>query len=1238
MRLYWLLLLLLIAPSAWADPGVEWARFTQEQAPALQARATSANTRSAAAKTYFDGRVQLVEAFPSYSGAPLDSPAWIKGKLDALDAAGAARSAERSAVRPELAAPWQDTTRQRSLEAALDAEDLADGLERRLLLGLQRLLEDHPPLKREALAPLRDTLQKRIDADDVINGADAASPEAAAARADALLAAEELQRLEVLVRGIQHAATASVPSPSPDADIARLAAPETSELALLRLALLRPFLAADAQQALDEATRRLAVERELPALQAALTAERSELTALTIKGVDAADLPPVAALEAELAALEKQIELARKRAAKNAAALDAAGDVRRLRSAIALERLLVKQERATLELQAAEDAGRLAQEKSAETRQEAERSREAGDDPRAKALTSLLDLLANTQSRTGELTRRQGIVSEEQSGRLDALKVELSTIETAISDAEALSNPLEARQRQNGLDAAYRELRQYLDELRKDAREADVASKSASAAVAELASRRKADSERLKNLLTILGDGPIGERQRDPLEISAEWTQESDNQMALTDAIAAEARTYRDEVVHLLAEARVLRRTLKREVSADELDTDRARLLGDIRQELALLGPNIATQAQDRLASLRHLPSRLLDLSWLRGVLFGSLWLVGVGLVWSWARRRAREVVHWALDRWAARASTPYRRSELTAVENPGIAAVIAAIDLGLGYALYNPVRESFAELGLVLLIYLQFATYRLLMNLFELAVARHPSIRPALLTLTEEPRAKAHRTVKVLALWGIVRQFVDFLTLEVLETDAINGLLLMVFRWLLIAISGWLLHIWEPDIRAALSRRPVTNRVTAFLVEPPKYPFERVPRALVGTVLLMAETAWNLVDVRAADRSGLGRLINWVNRRRLRREGTVAAAPPISSRLRHQLTVDDCPDEWFVTRAQADERFTEAIDGWMRERRAGRVVVIGDHGDGKGCWLDRRCAGLEAVGWSLTRARADHRITTRDELAGWMAGLLEVTLPADADPIEALMEALMDAPGRVWVLEGLEMAFLRTVGGFQAIRALFQIVQQCSEHHFWMLSVHGPAWRYLSKLPALFDTRFFRAQIALEPLREAQLRELIDRRMGSVDVEVSFSSMERGSQQADLKVERERAERTYFRMLSEASQGNAAVALELWADSLTPGATPEVVLAQVPESKVNLDALSDVDLFVLTAVRIQAELDEAELSSVINLGPEQIRATVRSLMDRGLLEVSRRRRARIPTLCLPGITRLLIRRHFLQR
>lgn len=873
-----------------------------------------------------------------------------------------------------------------------------------------------------------------------------------------------------------------------------------------------------------------------------------------------------------------------------------------------------------------------------ETRAEAEAARQEADG-RGELRSELLEILAGAQTRTAELTEAQEITRAARDKTISDVESALQTISDDVTDARAMTSALDATKRKNKLDKAYRDLRRELSSLRGAASDADEALREADAAADELPEVLAAERARIREIQEVLGD-QTPEGARSPEAIAEAWEEERQRQDALLAGGVGDARIYRDAIVHLLQRARLMRRALRPEVSLEELDEDRARLLEVLQQELALLGPSLATVVRDRVEWVRLLPKRMFKLSWLSGALLGSVWILVVALVWSYARRRSAGAVRWVLDRWADRAGTPYRRAELQAVEAPAVPTVVALIDLGLGYAFYGPVREDFAELGLVLLVYLQFATYRLLMNLFDLLVAQYPSLRPALLTLHEEPRGHARRTVKVLALWSIASQFTSYLTLEILNTDALNDLADILFRWGFVVIAAWLLYLWEPDIRAALARRVSESRLNAFLSEPPKYAVERAPRALVGGALLLGRALFNLVDVRATDRSGLGRLLNYINRRRLSTSEQSASGPPIPLTLQIHLTKDECPDEWFVYRTAADEAFANALAGWMAERRAGRVVLIGDRGDGKGCWLDRRCAGLEPVGWQVSRHRVERRLISEQDMVRWLGQRVVQAghgggVPAD---VGALIEALMELPGRIWVIQDLERTFLRAVGGFQAIRTLFHVIQQCSEHHFWVLGVHRPAWRYLSRLSVLFDTHFFRAEIDLEPLREAQLRELISRRMSDSGVRVDYSRLERpGLAGGDPEAERDRAERTYFRLLSEASQGNAAVALRYWADCLTPGDVEGEVEVQVPGFNNELKGLSDVDLFVLTAVRVQEELTEDELSRVINLAPAVIRAAVRSLADRQLLEGRPGGNVGIPTRQIPGVTRLLRRRHFLQ-
>lgn len=1231
-----LLLLLLTTPSQAADPGVEWARVVQEQIPAWRARRDGALARAEAATAYFEGRRALAEAFPELDGAPLDSPAWLSGRLDQLDAAGAARAAERYAVLPELQGGWQEAQRRQALEAALDAEDRADGLERRLILGLRQLIEDHPELRREALGPILEPLRARVAAADALG--DEAGPEAlAAARADALGAGEDLQRFESLLAGIRRAATTRAPAPDFRPDLGRLQDSATGPYALRRLELLRPFLGPSDGATLDGALAEFIEGERLPQLREALAAARAELEQLGTSS-EGGEQEPVEVLEATSAAQSQRVERARRRAAAAISAGGELGALRRQQAALELELAQVRLAIAQMKLARALDSSRRALEAAEETRAEAAAARRDADGQSALR-GELLEILAAAQTRTAERTEAREAAAAARSQRLDSAEEALQELADDIATASALTGTLEASERRAGLDRAYRELRRELSALRREAGSADEVLRQASEAAAALPGLQAAERARIREIRAALG-GSAPEGARSPEDIAAAWDEERGRQEVLAADGVAEARAYRDAIVHLLQRARLMRRDLRGEVSLDVLDEDRARLAEDVRQELGLLGPSLATALRDRLEWVRLLPQRILQLGWLYGALLGSAWIMAVALLWSYARRRSAVGVRWVLDRWAERAGTPYRRAELQAVEAPAVPVAVALIDLGLGYAFYGPVREHFAELGLLLLIYLQVATYRLLMNLFDLLVARHPSLRPALLTVHDEPRSHGRRTVKVLALWSIASQFTSYLALEILETDALNDLAAIVSRWGFVLIATWLLYLWEPDIRAALSRRVSESRLNQLLSTPPRYAIERAPRALVGGALLLGRALFNLVDLRATDRSGLGRLLNYINRRRLSGSEEGRAGPPVSAQLRRRLTRDACPDEWFVYRTRADELFSEALTAWMRERRAGRIVLIGDRGDGKGCWLDRRCAGLEPVGWQVCRHRVERRLISEGDMVDWLGQRLAPAGYEGAPPrdVDALIEVLMDLPGRIWVIQDLERTFLRSVGGFQAIRTLFQIVQQCSEHHFWVLGVHRPAWRYLSRLSALFDTHFFRAEIDLEPLREVQLRELIARRMSGSGFEADFRRLERpGLAGGDPDAERDRAERTYFRLLSEASQGNAAVALRYWADCLTPGDREGEVAVQLPGFGRELTGLSDVDLFVLTAVRVQEELTEPELSRVLNLAPAVIRAAVRSLADRELLEGRPGGNVGIPIRQLPGVTRLLRRRHFLQ-
>lgn len=403
-------------------------------------------------------------------------------------------------------------------------------------------------------------------------------------------------------------------------------------------------------------------------------------------------------------------------------------------------------------------------------------------------------------------------------------------------------------------------------------------------------------------------------------------------------------------------------------------------------------------------------------------------------------------------------------------------------------------------------------------------------------------------------------------------------------------------------------------------------------PLAVPTAAYLTAAFSWDRLQHLARERQGLGRLLAMATRMTLprddeRRAAAVALAPEVREAL-----VADRVDGW--AERSAERALREAAAAWEAARVRGVVLVTGDVGDGKRALLDRILPELAATR-RVVRARLDRRLLDEGDAIAWLAHALDqADLPGE---LEAAIDAIEALPPAVIAVEGLERAFLRTVGGFSGLRALLYALNAISGRHLVLVTAHRLAWAYLRRLGPIVNVEVVRETIDLEPLGEKATRRLALERLRAAGHEVRFDALVRPSPfGVDPAVERERATGAFFQLLADAAEGNPEVAMHLLSRCLVAHSDGSLEV-RVHESlgSASLTELTENEMFTLVALRTQGQLTEEELVGVTNLGPGVIRNVVRNLVSRGLL-------ARDGALCsvrvdqLPAVTRTLRRRHFL--
>lgn len=1229
---YIALLLLLTPPPAWAaPPGPEWARVEQEVLPALAGRQEVAQRQTAARRAWFAGESTLDAAFPHLAGARLDEPAVLAGRLARLDERAQERALERVQPPPALD-PAQAAKLDAARQSLFDAEDEADGLERRLLLGLRGLLERHPALRADQLASLRAPLERELAQAAAASG----TPEqmaAAAARAAAI--DEDLRRLDALVRDLwRHATVPGAAAPDPTADLARLDDPAAAPAARARLALVRPFVDPERAGAIEAAEAAWASGAGLQAALASKSAAEAELAAARAEAL-ADDL---AAYEAALASAAADADAAAARLAE----IDTSTPVGAAQAAIAkaeAEAAAIRRD-AAAERVTRSKAPRGAADSADRARREAELSRQQADAARASAqgdqaerTAELLTAAATAQERATEgwslAEAARAELNEQRSGRHADLGRLDGQVREILDSPALVGGGLDA-------DAVYVEIRDLVYGLREETHVAADRVRETGERLAEVRARARADLAEIEVERAAMAELDASVRADRETALERWAAALTEEERAAADADAA-ARELRDDVLVSLIGARTLRRELRGEIGWAQRNVDRDALLRDLYAEMTLLGPTLRGMIVDRWRDMRGVPGALTSWNLLVNLLFGSIWtLLMVGGWWLARQNRGRiaravvEQLQKRTDRWL--------EHRFRALQGPIEDVLAPALDLIAATLLVS--RVGVPEVRFAVLIWNYVATFRLGISLYDLLFVRRTDHRPGLRALRPEAWEILRSGLRGLLLWVLVGELVQHVASNVLGLDAVAAVLRMV-QWGLgaVLLVQWL-HGAEPVIRPRVAALAARSSAAAWLAKgpPEQWSALRFAWALGSTSFVAAGWAMDLSWRLGSEGSGLGRVLNLVGRYRMTRTSNGEAAPlPAPPALIERLVVAECPAEARIARTEVASAVRDAFADWQREKRRGLVAVVGDRGDGKRTSLDDICAEL-AKEHRVVRRRIDTRLVTTAQGLAWVADLLSLKLddPSTAETVKAVEQL----PPSIIVVEGLELAFLRTVGGFDALRALVYVMNATGDEHFWIVSAHRPAWRYLARLGELVNLEVFRSVIEIPPLGESALRELATKRLDQAGATADFSGLVRhGPFGDDPAVELDRTTSLFYRLLGEASGGNAAVALRMYGRCLSPRPGAEGVYdvrLAAALTDTTLPALSDNDLFVLTALRTQSELTEDEVASTTNMHPAATRAVVRRLQSLNILARDGDRLS-ITWEMLPRVTRLLRRRHFIQ-
>lgn len=821
------------------------------------------------------------------------------------------------------------------------------------------------------------------------------------------------------------------------------------------------------------------------------------------------------------------------------------------------------------------------------------------------------------KGKTAGIHAGESVRATESTKRLAARSSEIDDLSAQLR--AALSLPPASPERADRIDQTFSALRRLVERLRDDRSQAVMALESAI-------------EQRDTALAAVTEDGGGAAELRTAIDAYRAALQ------APVDAVQREVDT---ASAHLTA-ARKLRRRAQSHASETAVMRARSSRLSEAASEIRSIPIDVRSSIRRTVGEWWRQPKKLNQFQALGNLFLGLLELVvvlglGIGIhrrLPLWTRRLFTH-----LDRtpesegWSSTSSFPRWMISGDIKALGGVTGPIAQdlLVLVLSGAIMAWFAASIPLVAWLALIFATGACIRLAQGAIELALITPAESRPALRVTDEAVRAALLWVVHAFGLLLAVELILKRLLVDILAADRVAEIIdeATALVAVLVALTG--LVRWGDTVRSRAVAGGTESPIARWVGAASHGRLLGVGAAAVAVMILAARLAVAVGQSIIENRAGLSWLNAALARRQLHSTSAVQRPPlPLATRNAiGQGSLRMLHVEPYVAVIRDRHR------AWTDDPRRGLVAVTGDRGCGKSVVMD---AIKQSLDGPVIEAQTPIGTRTPKAALQWLIGVTGI----ESDPnIESVVEALRGRSPTAFVLSNLHRLYLRTVNGYEGLDAVLAVMQATGRHHFWVASIHGPAWAFLSEMRHIGNVGVFTTRVQIQPLNAADLSAWLLSQTAAAGFQPRFDSMlQRPASGPDGARMLERTERAYWQLLAEASQGNPTVAVRLWVDGLRAADANTALAVTVPQTRDTreLEALEDADLFALTALILHDDMDVHEMGRVLNIREGHVRSICRTLEQLTLISETDAGRYKVRLNWLPAVERHLRRRSFLHK
>ncbi len=311
--------------------------------------------------------------------------------------------------------------------------------------------------------------------------------------------------------------------------------------------------------------------------------------------------------------------------------------------------------------------------------------------------------------------------------------------------------------------------------------------------------------------------------------------------------------------------------------------------------------------------------------------------------------------------------------------------------------------------------------------------------------------------------------------------------------------------------------------------------------------------------------------------------------------------------ENFFVGREVELQELHRAYNNWTKSRFAA-TAVVGEKGSGVTTLINFFEKEL-ATSATTYRMNITGTVRNREDLLTFMSESLDESF----EDLAQLLEYLKNGKKKkVIIIEGLQNAYMKRIGGFEAVRALTELIAHSSREVFWLVACTAYAWSYLEKTNRLND--HFGYVIRLREFDDATINNIIRKRhkVSGYNLEFAPSVKDLARKKFNKLTEEERQntlEKSFFNELNKIAKSNVSLALNYWLRSTKEVRDDAIVISSLKDRDMSfMNTIEGDKLYGLAALILHEGLDETNFARAMSIGPQNARAILHPLYEDGII------------------------------